>query len=175
MKKVFITLFCLSLGTASLYAQANKPAATATPAAKQTVAAPQTAVKGTPAPAAAPDPDAPKFKFKKGDTHDFGEVPEGPVAEYKFEFKNDGNKPLIIQEAHGSCGCTVPSFSKEPVLPGKKSEITVKYNTQGRPGPIHKEVFIKSNAEPSTYTLHITGTVKVADKPAATPPAPKKS
>jgi Protein of unknown function (DUF1573) len=159
MKNFFVT-GCFLL--ASLAAVAQKPSRDR---ADDPQANPQAAQQTTTTPAApTPDPDAPKFKFKHGDTHDFGEVPEGPDAEYEFEFKNEGKKPLVISEAHGSCGCTVPEWSKEPVMPGKKSAIKVKYHTQGRVGPIHKDVFIKSNAEPDTYVLHITGTVKAADK-----------
>lgn len=150
MKKVFITLACLTLGIVG--AQAQTPA---TPQAQQVK-------KG--------DPNAPVFDFKKGETHDFGEIPEGPFAEYVFEFKNKGKEPLIITNASASCGCTTPSWPKEPILPGKKGEITVKYNTQGRVGPFHKDIYISSNAksDKERYELHITGTVK-----AAVPEAPK--
>ena len=155
MKKVFVTLFCLSLGTVAVKAQDKKAPA--------------------PAPAAAPaapqkDPDAGIFKFKdENDTHDFGTVPEGPQAEYDFEFKNVGKKPIIITEAHGSCGCTVPKWPKEPILPKKKAIIHVTYNTDHRSGPISKEVFITSDAQQNPMTLHIRGTV--TPKPAQQAPA----
>lgn len=109
---------------------------------------------------------APMFKFDKGDIHDFGTIPEGPVAEYAFEFKNVGKSPLIIQNASASCGCTTPEWSREPVLPGKKGKVVVRYNTQGRVGPIDKTVWIQSNsALPESmkaggrYELKIRGTV----------------
>lgn len=125
-----------------------------------------------PAAAAKPvDPDAGKFKFKE-ETHDYGEVPEGPLAEYDFEFKNVGKKPIVISEAHGSCGCTVPKWPTEPVMPGKKGTIHVTYNTQGRPGPISKEVTINSNAQQSPMVLHIRGTVKPKPAEPAAAPAP---
>ena len=107
--------------------------------------------------------EAGKFAFKE-ETHDYGEVPEGPAAEYDFVFKNKGDRPIIITEAHGSCGCTIPEWPKEPVLPGKKGIIHVKYNTQGRPGPISKEIYISSNAEQQNMTLHIRGTVVATGK-----------
>lgn len=154
MKKVFITLCCLSLSAFAVNAQDKKV---------------------TPAPAAAPanDPDAGVFKFKdKDNTHDYGEVPEGPTAEYDFEFKNTGKKPIIITEAHGSCGCTVPKWPHEPILPGKKGTIHVTYNTDHRPGPISKEVTITSDAMEKSTVLHIRGTVKpkaVENAPNAAP------
>ena len=121
-----------------------------------------------PAPAA-PDENAGKFKFKE-ETHDYGEVPEGPLAETDFEFKNVGKKPIIISDAHCSCGCTVPSWPHEPILPKQTAKIHVAYNTSGRVGPISKEVTINSNAQQSPLVLHIRGTVKA--KPVETPPAP---
>jgi len=113
------------------------------------------------------DVKGPKFKFKGGETHDFGTLKEGPAAEYVFEFVNVGKEPLIIQNANASCGCTTPEWPKEPILPGKTGKITVRYNTQGRPGPFSKDVFITSNAvsEKERFELHIKGTVEKAEEP----------
>ncbi len=158
MKKVFITFLCLSFSAAVATAQDAKQNAPVPP-----VAAPATpAVASTPPPppqAPKENPNAGKFKFSD-ETHDFGEVPEGPLAEYDFEFKNVGKEPIVIQEAHGSCGCTVPKWPQEPILPGKKGVIHVAYTSAGRPGPISKEVTINSNAQQSPMVLHIRGTVK---------------
>ena len=108
----------------------------------------------------AKDPDAPHFDFPGGTTFDYGTIKESnEPTPHDFEFVNTGKKPLIIQEAHGSCGCTVPTYSHEPVLPGQKGVITVKYNTRGRVGPINKDVTITANTEPTPVMLHITGTV----------------
>ena len=156
MKKVFITLLCLSISAAAANAQDKKaaaPAPTPTPA-------PQSAPQ-----APAPDPEAGIFKFSDEDnTHNFGEVPEGPLAEYDFEFKNTGKKPIVINDAHGSCGCTVPTWPHEPILPRHKGVIHVAYTTNGRPGPIMKEVTINSNAQQQPVILHIRGTVKAKPK-----------
>jgi hypothetical protein len=102
-----------------------------------------------------------KIDFKK-ETHDYGNVKFGGNGECKFEFTNTGNAPLIISDAKGSCGCTVPTWPKEPIAPGAKGTITVKYDTK-RPGPIAKSVTITSNAtnEP-TKTLRIKGNVAPA-------------
>lgn len=164
MKRVFITLFCLSVTAAA--ATAQDKAATPTPVNNTPVAAPPP----PPAPKAV-DPDAGSFKFKE-ETHDFGEVPEGPLAETDFEFKNTGKKPIVINEAHGSCGCTVPKWPSEPIAPGKKGVIHVAYTTQGRQGPISKEVTINSNAKESPMVLHIRGTVKPKPAEPAAAPAP---
>ena len=172
MKKVFITLFCLAISTAAVNAQ-NNPATPPVHPGPPPTAAPAAA----PAPAA-PNPDAGKFKFEE-ETHDFKEVPEGPLAEYDFEFKNVGKSPIVITEAHGSCGCTVPKWPSEPILPKHKAVIHVAYTTQGRVGMINKDVIITSNAQQSPMRLHITGTVKAkpaeatpAAAPVAPPPAP---
>lgn len=185
MKKVFLTFLCFSIGIAAVIAQDKKAsnAATAT-----TPAGAPTAPVANPAPAPqaapAPNPNAGEFKFKE-ETHDFGEVPEGPLAETDFEFKNIGKSPINITEAHGSCGCTVPSWPHEPILPGKKAVIHVTYNTQGRPGMIMKDVTINSDAKQQPMVLHIRGTVKPkpvdpstqpatpAPTPAANAPAPQ--
>lgn len=99
-----------------------------------------------------------KIEFVK-ETHDYGNLKYGANGTCTFEFKNTGNAPLIISKATGSCGCTVPSWPKEPIAPGAKGEITVKYDTK-RSGPISKSVTITSNAvnEPSKV-IRIKGTV----------------
>ncbi len=162
MKKVFITLLCLSIGAFAANAQDKDKTKTTTTTTTTTT---------TPAAPAAPaaDPDAGSFKFKE-ETHDFGEIPEGPLGEYDFEFKNDGKKPIVITDAHGSCGCTVPTWPHDPILPKQKAVIHVAYTTNNRPGPINKDVIITSNAKQNPMRLHITGTVK--QKPAEPTPAP---
>jgi len=178
MKKVFLTLLCLSAGVVAVNAQANNPVPPTSASGAVPAPNPQVVQQQPPAAAPAPDPDAGEFKFKE-ETHDYGEVPEGPLAETDFEFKNVGKKPILITEAHGSCGCTVPSWPHEPILPGKKGVIHVAYTTQGRQGMIMKEVTINSNAKQSPMVLHIRGTVKPkpadpnatpAQAPANTPP-----
>ena len=85
-----------------------------------------------------------KIEFSK-ETHDYGTVKYGADGSCTFEFQNTGNEPLIISNAKGSCGCTVPEWPKEPIAPGAKGVIRVKYDTN-RPGPINKNVTITSNA-----------------------------
>lgn len=152
MKKMILTLSCLSLMTIAAKAQAQVEKA-------QTVA--------MPAPTTPPvNEKAGKFKFNE-ETHDFGTVPEGPLAECDFEFKNVGKEPITITDAHGSCGCTVPTWPHEPILPKHSAKIHVAYTTNGRQGMINKDVIINSNAQQSPMRLHITG--NVTPKPAAAP------
>ncbi len=156
MKKVFITLLCLSISAVAVKAQDK-----AAPAPQNVPLA---------APATPPvDENAGKFKFEE-ETHDFGTVPEGPLAEYDFEFKNTGKSPIVISDAHGSCGCTVPTWPHEPIMPKHSAKIHVAYTTNGRQGMINKDVIINSNAQQNPMRLHITGTV--TPKPADTKPAP---
>ena len=103
--------------------------------------------------------DGAKIEFSK-EVHDYGTIENGANGDCTFEFKNTGNAPLIISNAKGSCGCTVPAWPKEAIAPGASSKITVKYDTK-RPGAINKSVTITSNAvnEPSKV-IRIKGDVK---------------
>jgi hypothetical protein len=167
MKKVIIAILCLSVGTTAVKAQnktaplsAKNAAATATPAPVGAAPAPQESKQ--------PDANAGKFKFAE-EIHYFKDVPEGPQAQYDFEFKNTGKKPINITEAHGSCGCTVPSWPHEPIKPGATAKIHVTYNTDHRPGMIDKAITITSDAQQSPMMLYIKG--NVIPKPAEAAPA----
>ncbi len=103
--------------------------------------------------------NAPVFEFD-AKVHDFGEVPEGPKYEHVFNFTNNGKEPLIISNVRASCGCTTPSWPREPVLPGASSSIKAIYNSKGRPGKFNKSITITSNASTPTTVVYIKGTVK---------------
>ncbi|MCB0476886.1 MAG: DUF1573 domain-containing protein [Crocinitomicaceae bacterium] len=102
-----------------------------------------------------------KIEFDK-DVHDYGTIDQGGNGECEFKLKNTGTEPLVIRNARGSCGCTVPTWPKEPIAPGASAVIKVKYDTK-RVGVINKSVTVTSNAsnEP-TKILRIKGTVKGA-------------
>lgn len=106
----------------------------------------------------------PQIEFEK-EVHDYGTIKNGANGECTFTFKNTGNAPLIISNAKGSCGCTVPSWPKEPIAPGATASIKVKYDTK-RAGAINKSVTITSNAtnEP-TKVIRIKGNVEPAPQP----------
>lgn len=124
--------------------------------------------------APAVNPNAPEMKFEK-EVYDFGTIKQGEVVNYEFKFKNVGKEPLIITQAQGSCGCTVPTWPKEPVKKGETGIIKISFNSAGKMGAQDKTVTITSNAKNNPVVLHIKGNI---DKPAdaATPaaPAPKK-
>ena len=98
-----------------------------------------------------------KMDFKK-ELHDYGNIKNGANGTCTFEFTNTGNAPLIISNATGSCGCTVPTWPKEPIAPGAKGEITVKYDTK-RTGEFTKTVTLTSNATETSKVLTIKGNV----------------
>lgn len=106
------------------------------------------------------NPNGPIFKFME-ETHDFGNIKEGPQAQVDFVFVNGGKEPLIIQNCSASCGCTTPNWTKDPIMPGQKGKITVKYDTKGRVGSFNKTVYIASNArgDKERYEIYIKGNV----------------
>jgi hypothetical protein len=116
---------------------------------------------------AAPDPNAPVMKFER-DTIDYGTIPHNADGYRSFKFTNVGKEPLIIKDAHGSCGCTVPTAPKEPIQPGQPSEVKVHYATD-RIGYFIKTVTLTSNANPTTKVLVIHGTVLPDPAGAAAP------
>jgi hypothetical protein len=107
------------------------------------------------------DGNKPQFKFDV-EEYNFGTVKAGEVVSYEFVFTNVGNEPIIITEAHGSCGCTVPIYPKEPIVKNQKSKIKVTFNSAGKMGMQDKTVTITSNALQSPLILHIKGTVESA-------------
>ena len=101
----------------------------------------------------------PEVTFKKN-VHDYGSIKEEvEVAVSEFEFTNTGKSPVVIQRVIASCGCTTPSYTREPVLPGKSGEIKVAYSTSFRPGTFQKNIRIYTNVPDTVYTLTIRGNV----------------
>ena len=113
--------------------------------------------------------NGPEIKFKST-THDYGDIYIDDDGTYRFEFTNTGNEPLILSKPRSSCGCTVPSWPKEPILPGETNEIKVTYNTH-KAGAFNKTVTIYSNSK--TVVLRIKG--KVSPKPAEALPEKQTS
>lgn len=96
----------------------------------------------------------PTLDFDKS-THDFGTIDEGDVVEHTFTFTNNGKAPLVITAARGSCGCTVPTWTKEPVAPGDTGEMLVKFNSRGKRNQQNKTVTVTANTESGKETLQI--------------------
>ena len=92
-------------------------------------------------------------------THDFGDFSEkDPVVKCTFTFTNTGNAPLVIHQAMASCGCTVPSYTKDPIKPGQKGTIEVTYNGKGKfPGYFKKTITIRTNGKTEMTRLYISG------------------
>ena len=118
-----------------------------------------------------PNPKAPQIKFDKL-THDYGTIQQGGNGDCEFKFKNVGKEPLILSNVVASCGCTTPSWPKEPIMPGKSSVIKVHYDTQ-RLGTISKTITVMSNASNDNVKLSIAGNILA--KPTETLPEKPKS
>ncbi|MEN8226455.1 MAG: DUF1573 domain-containing protein [Bacteroidota bacterium] len=103
------------------------------------------------------NPNAPVITFDKV-LHDYGTILQNSDGTCEFKFTNDGKEPLILSRPKSSCGCTVPTWPKQPVLPGKGETIKVTYSTN-RVGPFNKTVTIYCNASNSPIKLQIKGKV----------------
>src|SRR4051812_46647863 len=106
--------------------------------------------------------DLPEIKFEE-DEFDFGRITQGEKVSHAFKFKNTGSKSLIISGASGSCGCTVPDWPKEPVLPGREGSINVVFSSEGKSGLQEKTVTVVTNCEPATRILRIKTEIIVAE------------
>lgn len=102
--------------------------------------------------------DATTIEFEKT-IHDFGTLKSGESVSYTFKFTNTGQKPLLISNAKGSCGCTVPKYPRTPIPPGEKGEIQVTFNSKGKKGKQHKSVTLTANTSPESTRLYIKAMV----------------
>ncbi|MEJ2596579.1 MAG: DUF1573 domain-containing protein [bacterium] len=102
--------------------------------------------------------NGPQITFKNT-LHEYGDIEMGSDGSYSFVFTNTGNEPLILSKPRSSCGCTVPAWPKEPILPGESNKIKVTYNTS-KVGSFNKTVTVYSNAKnKSAIILRIKGKV----------------
>jgi type IV secretory pathway VirB10-like protein len=116
-----------------------------------------------------PPAPAPKLSDSRAKTgmkftemnHDFGNIQQDTKNTKVFKFTNTGSEPLIIEDAKGSCGCTVPKFPKEPILPGASGEIEVVYSPGKQQGAQTKNITITANTDPITTVLNISANVEV--------------
>ena len=144
MKQInkFIALVAIILGSFTFTATAQETIAPATPKVD--------------------NPNAPEITFEK-EMHDYGTIKQGADGNCEFKFKNTGKEPLIISNAKGSCGCTVPTYPKEPILKGQTGVIKVHYDTK-RVGAFTKTVTLNSNAKTDTKILTIKGVVEASEE-----------
>lgn len=126
--------------------------------------APQTAQPATPTgPTTVMSFDATEF--------DFGTVDEGEKVSHTYSFKNTGDEPLILSNAKGSCGCTVPKWPKEPIPPGEDGEIIVEFNSKNKKGKRNQKVTITANTNPPQSFIYLKGEVNPSAEAAASAPA----
>ena len=145
MKKLFSLFTLLSLAASISFAQVQE------------------------APAATETTDGPKMELAST-TVDFGTIEQDSDPFRTITFTNTGNEPLIIKNAKGSCGCTVPQWPKEAIAPGESSEMLVEFNSKGKPGQQNKRVTITANTNPPQTYINIKG--EVLKKEGAVTPTP---
>ena len=102
----------------------------------------------------------PAIKFD-AESFDFGVIIQGERVSHTFNYTNAGGSDLVITSARGSCGCTVPKFSKAPLAPGEKGEIEIIFDSSGRSGMQKKTVVVLANTQPNTVRLTITAEIVV--------------
>jgi len=100
----------------------------------------------------------PKFQFDK-EEHNFGEIYDGDIVTHIFSFKNVGETPLIISKATASCGCTIPSWPKQPIASGSSGQIKVQFDSSNKPGIQNKVITITANTETKIKKLLIKAQV----------------
>jgi hypothetical protein len=116
-------------------------------------------------PEAAQNPQVPSgpttsLQFIGSDRYNFGKIKAGAKARHVFKFKNTGKEPLIIADAKASCGCTTPSWPKQPIAPGKTGEIVVEFDSAGKFGGQSKKVTIVANTDPPETYCYMEGEVE---------------
>lgn len=133
MKKLFLLSLLAIFSTSMLFAQNNQPSKA--------------------------EMDGARITFEKL-VHDYGTIKKGGDGNCVFEFTNNGNEPLIISGVRASCGCTTPSWTKAPIMPGQSGQVKVRYNTHNV-GGFTKSVTVTSNAVDSPrVVLKVKGQVK---------------
>jgi hypothetical protein len=107
--------------------------------------------------------DLPIIEFEE-EVMDFGEISQGEKVKRIYKFTNVGKSDLIISDAKGSCGCTVPRWPKQPIKPGQQGDIEVVFDSNGKQGRQHKTVTLIANTKPNTTIIALKGDVLVPEK-----------
>ena len=112
------------------------------------------------------NPNAPVITFEET-VRDFGKVPLNGVVEHEFTFTNTGKEPLVILRCSAPCTCTVPACPRDPIKPGEKGSITVKYTTTNYVHSFNRPFTISSNAKTPTVTITLRGEITNSAETAA--------
>ena len=169
MKKLHFLTFAL-LGMLAMVACKSESASTEETTSESLAAAPSAdatpAATATPMNAEADVPTGPLTTVTFAETtFDFGDVDAGELVTHVYKFTNTGSEPLVIKDAKGSCGCTVPKWPKTPIPAGEEGEIQVEFNSKGKSGKQSKRVTITANTDPAQTFLTISGNVIAQPKP----------
>jgi len=164
----FKLLFAFASLATFAFTACNSGGSSATDAARESLATTNTTTTTpTATPTATPEaniPAGPLTTVSFPETiYDFGEIQEGEKVTHVYKFTNSGSNPLLISNAKGSCGCTVPDWPREPIPPGGAGEIRVQYDSKGK-GTVEgraesKRVTITANTDPANSYLTIKGKV----------------
>lgn len=149
MKKLAVLALSLTLGFSAAHAQTVAPAATG-----------KVVTTG------------PAITFAET-KHDFGNIKQGDVVEYTFNFKNTGNQPLLISDVGVTCGCTATDYTKTPVAPGQGGYVKAKFNSAYKSGMQNKIITVKSNATAGDAQVAIISNVVVPTEASAKPAGTK--
>ena len=174
MKKSFFSSLLILLMCAFAVSCASDPSADGK--AKMTTNPPATptptadAPKAIPPTAAAPTGPTTVMSFDATE-FDFGTVDEGEKVSHTYSFKNTGDEPLILSNAKGSCGCTVPKWPKEPIPPGGDGTIIVEFNSKNKKGKRNQKVTITANTNPPQSFIYLKGEVNPSAEASTSAPA----
>ena len=91
---------------------------------------------------------------------DFGKMKKGDQKEHVYEVTNTGENPLIISQVKPGCGCTVPDYTKEPILPGQKGKITLKFDSSSFDGLVNKQAEVYANVEKAPIIISFSADIQ---------------
>lgn len=92
--------------------------------------------------------------------HDFGTLKEGDIVQHIYEITNTGDQPLVISEVRPACGCTAPNYTKEPIAPGEKGQVTLSFDSKNFKGETHKTAQVFTNTEKTPFVLRFKASVQ---------------
>lgn len=92
--------------------------------------------------------------------HDFGKITKGDKVQHTYEFTNTGKNPLIISAVKPGCGCTAPDYTKEPVMPGEKGEVTLSFDSANFDGLVNKEASVYANVDKAPIVLTFSADIQ---------------